>query len=108
MMSSVKNVSGLVPLGRAVLVEPYEPELKTSRIELPPSVKERLQTVDNRVTVIAVGAAAWEDEKAPRAKPGDKVMVTKFSGVMIQGTADGKTYRLINDRDIFCAIEVEV
>lgn len=103
----MKNKSGLKPLGHAVLVEPYEPEKKKSIIELPDSVKERTVMVETRAVVIDVGPEAWIEEKAPRAQPGDLVLIAKFAGVMAQGTADGKRYRLVNDRDIFCRITEE-
>ncbi len=104
----MENNSGLVPLGRAVLVAPYEIEIaRGGLIQLPDSVKGRDMMIEQRATVIAVGESAWDDEKSPRAKPGDKVLVTKFAGYMAQGTADGKQYRLINDRDIFARIEEE-
>lgn len=98
------NTSGLVPLGHAVLVEPYEPEIKKGVIEIPDTVGERTAMVESRATVIAVGACCWPDEP-PRAKPGDKVFITKFAGYMTKGPKDGKRYRLVNDNDIFCRIE---
>lgn len=101
------NSSGLKPLGVAVLVEPYEPERRTSLIELPPEVAAREAMVENRAIVIEAGPEAWGTEKAPRAQPGDKVLIAKFAGHMTKGTADGKIYRLVNDRDIFCKIEKE-
>jgi co-chaperonin GroES (HSP10) len=100
----MENLSGLKPLGVAVLVEPYEPERKGGKIVIPANVQERTSMVDQRVTVIEVGPSAWHDEPAPRAKAGDKVLVTKFAGMLAIGTKDGKQYRLVNDRDVFCAI----
>lgn len=100
------NTSGLKPLGRAVLVEHYEPERKKSLIELPQSVHERAITLEQRARVIEVGEACWPDEP-PRARPGDLVMVSKMAGYMAVGPADGRYYRLINDRDIFAAITQE-
>lgn len=100
----MKNTSGLKPLGRAVLVRMYEPERKHSPIVMPEAVQERTDMVNQRAIVIEAGAAAWDDESTPRAKPGDKVLVTKFAGYMATGTADGQKYRLVNDRDIFCSI----
>jgi co-chaperonin GroES (HSP10) len=38
---------------------------------------------------------------------GDRVLVTQFAGMMAKGPADGQMYRLVNDRDIFCAITHE-
>lgn len=74
---------------------------------IPEAVKASMNTVDMRATVIAVGADAWSDEREPRAKVGDRVMVTKFAGIMVKGPRDGQQYRLVNDRDIFCVITYE-
>src|SRR5574337_488691 len=103
----ISNESGLRPLGRAVLVQAYEPERKKSLLVMPDTVHERTQMVEMRAVVIEAGPSAWDDEKQPRAKPGDKVLVSKFAGILAKGTADGKAYRLVNDRDIFCAIDKE-
>lgn len=100
------NQSGLKPLGRAVLVQTYEPERKKGIIAIPENVKERTDMINQRCVVVEVGSAAWSDEPAPRAAAGDRVLVTKFAGYMAKG-ADGKNYRLVNDRDIFCAITHE-
>jgi co-chaperonin GroES (HSP10) len=86
-------------------VSPYE--FKTELVAIPDNVKERQSLLENRVVVIEAGAAAWSDEEQPRAYPGDKVMVTKYAGHEVTGTADGKPYRLVNDRDIFCQINIE-
>lgn len=101
----MKNETGLHPLGLAVLIEPYEPETKSSIIALPDTVKQKFAMVEARGIVIEVGPEAWSDEKTPRAKPGDKVLVTKYAGYAAQSPRDGKLYRLVNDRDVFCAIE---
>lgn len=103
----MENLSGLKPLGVAVLIEPYEPERRGGQIIIPDNVAGKMAMVDNRATVVAVGESAWHDEPVPRAVPGDRVLVTKFAGFMAQGPADGKPYRLVNDRDIFCAITHE-
>lgn len=102
----MENRSGLKPLGRAVLVEHYEPEKKASLIELPDMVKDRTLMVEQRTIVVECGPACWPDEP-PRAIPGDKVLISKMAGYMATGPADGKRYRLINDRDIFAAIVEE-
>lgn len=101
------NNSGLKPLGRAVLLEPYEPEVKKSLIELPDSVRERSMMVETRAIVLDIGPAAWDDEKEPRAAVGDKVLISKFAGILAKGTADGKTYRVVNDIDIYMKITAE-
>lgn len=101
------NSSGLAPRGVAVLIKTYEPERKGATIVIPDAVQGRMSMVDNRAIVVAIGPSAWHDEPTPRAAVGDKVLVTKFAGFMAKGPADGEMYRLVNDRDIFCAITHE-
>jgi co-chaperonin GroES (HSP10) len=100
------NNSGLKPLGRAILVQHYVPEDKGSVIVLPDSVRDKTLMVEQRAIVIDVGAAAWPDEP-PRARVGDKVLISKMAGYLAKGPLDGKTYALVNDRDIFAAITGE-
>lgn len=102
----IENTSGLKPLGRAVLTKPYEPEKKTSTIFIPHEVQDRMTQVDTRVIVIELGEHCWPDEPQ-RAFPGDKVMVAKFSGALIRGTADDELYRMVNDKDIYVKIVEE-
>lgn len=102
--SEVRNPSGLRPLGHAVLVEPYEPEIKKSMIVIPETVQERTKMLETRATVIEVGPTAWRDEPA-RAKPGDRVLIARMSGSMVTGVKDGKLYRMVNANDIYCGIE---
>lgn len=104
----MSNESGLRPAGRAVLVKPYEPEKMSSIIALPDSVTANHTMIEQRAIVVDVGESCWHDEPNPRAKIGDKVLVSKFAGHMAIGTADGKQYRFVNDRDIFAIIEKEV
>lgn len=106
-MSQKANTSGLLPLGRAVLIEPYEPEIQVSRLVLPPTVRERTAMVEQRATVIAVGPECWREESSPRAKPGDKVVVSRYAGWLAVGPADGRTYRMVNANDIFAMITEE-
>lgn len=103
------NKSGLHPQGVAVLTEPYEPEVKiwSDTLIIPDAVRESLQVLENRVVVVEVGPAAWSDELDPRATPGDVVMITKHSGFVATG-ADGRMYRIVNARDIFCRIDASV
>lgn len=101
------NPSGLRALGHAVLVRPYEPEIKSSLIHIPDTVGDRTKMHEVRAIVVHVGPCAWHDEPEPRAKPGDKVLISRFAGVLVRGTSDQELYRMINDRDIFCQIGVE-
>lgn len=103
----MENNSGLMPVGRAVLVQPYEPEKKKGLIEIPDFVEDRLRTVEQRAIVVAVGAFCWNDEVAPRARVGDKVLVSAYAGYMAKGPKDGEQYRFVNDKDIFARITEE-
>lgn len=98
------NKSGVVPLGRAVIVMHYEPVKKeASLIQLPDTVKDRTVMVEQRVRVVAIGPDAWVDS-TPRAVVGDHVFITKFAGYMLPATKDGERYRIINDNEIFAKI----
>ena len=103
----MENLSGLKPLGVAVLIKSYEPERKGGQIVIPDAIAGRMAMVDNRAIVVEVGPSAWHDEPCPRAKVGDRVLVTKYAGFMAKGPKDGEMYRLVNDRDLFCAITHE-
>lgn len=105
-MSKQENVTGLAPLGRAVLVEPYEPEWNKSVIARPDNVAERSMMVETRAVVLAIGPNAWTNEPA-RAQVGDKVLVAKFAGVLCRSPLTRKTYRVVNDNDIFLRIDAE-
>ncbi len=96
----MENTSGWRPAGRAVLVLPEDIVKKESRIALPQSVADRTKLMQDRACVVAVGAAAWMDEPEARAQPGDNVILAAFSGYILEGK-DGKTYRAVNERDIF-------
>ena len=100
----MSNESGLTPLGHAVLIETFEFN-KDGLIEIPPEVARGMVSTDQRARIVEVGAEAWMGEAIPRAISGDIVLVTKFAGFIATGPKDGKTYRLVNDRDIFCRLE---
>jgi co-chaperonin GroES (HSP10) len=104
---TTENRSGLNPVGVAVLVKPYEPEFKKSIIAIPLTVRMRTQLAETRAIVVAIGGEAWRDEKQPRAKVGDKVMITRFAGAMLTGPLDDEIYRAVNDRDIYVTITAE-
>ncbi len=97
--------SGLEPLGHAVLVESYDPEEESRKIIIPETAKQGMKTIETRAVVVAIGPYAWGDEPSPRAQIGDKVLLANYSGVLVQGPLDGKIYRMVNDRDIYCKFE---
>lgn len=103
----MENRSGLDPRGVAVLIEMDEPERKGAKIVIPEMIQGRMSMLENRARVVAIGPAAWHDEPSPRAKVGEVVLVTKMAGFSARGPKDGKMYRLVNDRDVFCAVTHE-
>lgn len=99
-----RNTSGLHPKGRAVLVEPVETELVSSIIKIPDTARERAMMVEVNAIVVEVGPEAWKEEKVPRAKVGEKVLISKWCGHITTGK-DGNLYRLVNAEDIFCGVD---
>jgi chaperonin GroES len=90
----------LKPLGDRVLVEPLEPEAKTSGgIYLP----EAAQEAPREGTVIAVGPGRVLDngEVVPvGVKVGDIVMYTKYGGNEIK--VGGKDMLLVDEHSLLC------
>lgn len=105
-VSNKHEASGLIPLGHAVLVEPYDPETANSVIALTEGAERGMKSLENRARIVAIGADAWMEEREPRAAVGDLVLLANFSGVLVKGPKDGKLYRMVNDRDIYCGFEV--
>ncbi len=103
----MENNSGLSPRGRAVLIQPYKPSVAGSLIHIPDDVLGREQMVEMRGVVIEIGANCWKDEPEARAKVGERVMVSKYSGFQATGPLDNKLYRFVNDKDIFAVITEE-
>jgi co-chaperonin GroES (HSP10) len=91
----------------AILLYPYEPEITiwSDTLIIPDEVKKSLAVLENRQVVIEVGPDAWKDESQPRAKVGDVVLITKYAGFCATG-ADGRLYRMVNGREVFCTIDV--
>lgn len=102
------NKSGLRPLGRAVLLEPYEPEYQKTRIVIPENYRKLGMMLEERGIVVGIGTECWVDEKEPRARIGDKVIVSKWAGTAITGPLDGKLYRMVNADDVYCGIDHEL
>jgi co-chaperonin GroES (HSP10) len=118
---TVVNPSGLVPVGHAILLEPYEPDFDAARkrgLIIPDQLRNNSIMVEMRSRVIALGDEAYRPENAtwlrrlmtpwrPRCLPGDKIMVQKMTGAIVVGPLDGKQYRLVNEEDVFVKITAE-
>lgn len=91
-----------------VLVWPKPIEEKTKGgIILPDETKDREQFAQLEGTIVEASPLAftYHDGEVPTFVPpraGDRVLFAKYAGAKVTG-ADGKEYRLVNDKDI-CAV----
>lgn len=98
------NTSGIQPLDVRVLVRPDAVEEKIGSIYIPDAAKEQKEFAQIKATLIAVGANAWSEAKATSVEfrapaPGDRVLIAKYGGIVIDGD-DGAKYRILNDQDV--------
>ena len=104
----IENMSGLKPLGRAVLLKPYKVESKTAGgLILPDEVRKKDQLAEQKAVIVEVGSLAWKGEPRPWAEVGDRIIFSKWAGYSAIGTLDGEEYRVVNDSDIFMKITHE-
>lgn len=104
----VVNTSGITPVGHRILVRPEEVQTRSKGgIVLANETIEKDEMAQIYGTVVAVGPEAWgEATKAgfpPWAKPGDRVIFGKYTGLVYPGH-DGIKYRLINDLDLVATV----
>lgn len=104
------NPSGIIPLDLRVLVLPDAVDEKKGSIFIPESAQDREKYAQCKATLIAIGENAWEEAASrssafTRPQPGDRVLISKYGGVLLKGS-DGVDYRIMNDDDI-CALLVE-
>lgn len=95
---------GLECLEFKVLVEPKKAEERTKGgIVLPEIVVEKDQHASMEGTLAAVSPLAFSYEEWPKGtrlpQVGDTVIFARYSGITVKG-ADGKDYRLMNDKDV--------
>ncbi|KCZ47769.1 hypothetical protein [Hyphomonas sp. CY54-11-8] len=104
----MQNTSGISPTEYNVLVHRHEVETTTKGgIVLADTTLDRKQAMATKGTLIDVSPLAFTYERWPEGtrKPqiGDTVVITKAAGVDVEGE-DGKTYRLLKDKDIAAVI----
>ena len=68
------------------------------------SVRKGEVLLEQRGVVIETGPLVGVTEGQPRAVPGERVLIAAYSGYAMKGPADGKLYRIVNERDIFAVI----
>jgi len=92
----------LKPLADRVVIKMVETEEKTkSGIILTGSAKEKPQVAE----IIAVGPGGLVDGKdiVMYAKPGDKVITSKYAGTEVK--LDGEEYSIVRQNDILAIVE---
>lgn len=100
------NPSGITPVGYSLVVEPEQIEEKTASgiIRFTPQEFEREMMRQTDGIVLAIGAMAFSDEKEARCKPGDRIVMRAYAGMMRKGV-DDKTYRIIADTEVIGILE---
>lgn len=102
------NTSGFQPLDLKVLVMPDPVQDKVGNIFIPEQAKEKEEFATMKGTLIAVGENAWEEaaSRSPnftRPKPGDRILIAKYGGILLKGD-DGEKYRIMNDEDVIARL----
>ena len=114
------NPSGIHPKGDRVLIRPIDIETVTEGgIVIPDTVGDLHAMAQSIGIFIEAGPDAWIEYverdgegrivkilgfKEPFARPGDRVAFAKYGGLQVEGK-DGKTYRLMNDRDVTAVVD---
>lgn len=90
------------PLADRVLIEPAEAETKTqSGLYIPDNAKEK--PMQGKVVAVGPGKKNDKGEVVPMdVKVGDNVLYGKYSGTEV--TADGKSYLIVRESDIFAIL----
>jgi co-chaperonin GroES (HSP10) len=95
------NTSGLQPVEYKVLVLPEEVPDKIGSIILTDETKDTKAMAQGRGKLIAIGSLAFEDWNDSIAI-GDEVIFPKYAGFVVpkEDSADGRVYRLFNDKEV--------
>ncbi len=100
--ATLLNTSGIAPLEYKVLVLPDEVEAITKK-----GIYKADETIDAEKRAICLGTlvanSPWAfnfDAGMTALLPGTRVLYAKYAGGEIKGPADGRTYRIMNDKDI--------
>jgi co-chaperonin GroES (HSP10) len=104
------NESGIKPVGTTVLVypDPVEETTESGIVVTTGQETERAQLGQTDGLVVAISEDAFTDlgEGKPRCVVGERVIFAKYAGMVRIGN-DGKSYRLIHDRDVLAVLTGE-
>ena len=105
------NTSGLIPTEFCVVVEMDRAPEKVGSIFMPADVQDREKLQADEGTLLAVSPIAFNyadwPEGSRKPQPGDRVIFRKFAGLLREDKARGRSFRLLNDKDIVAIVEAE-
>lgn len=94
----------MIPVEYKVLVQLDPVEEKTSGgLIIASSTVEKEQMAQVKATLLAVGGNAFTDWQGRIPEPGDRVLISKYSGFRPVADKNDDGLRICNDKDI-CAI----
>jgi co-chaperonin GroES (HSP10) len=101
------NNSGLIPTEFCVVIEMDPPQEKVGSLYMPSTVtdQDKLRADEGKLVAASPCAFNYSDWPKNSRKPtvGDRVVFKKYSGLLRE--KDGRTYRLLNDRDIVAIVD---
>jgi co-chaperonin GroES (HSP10) len=101
------NTSGIHPTEFRCLVLPDEVGEKDGSIFMPDQTREQEQWATTRGIFIEAGPMAFSDwGKNGIPKPGDRIIIAKYSGRYEWGV-DLRQYRVVNDKEVLAILEQE-
>lgn len=99
----MSNYTGITPLLNRILIKPmFVTNVSSGGIIIATDeLSEREQLGNTTGEVVAIGQDAFKADGYTECpiKPGDKIIMAKYAGLMYVGK-DGNKYRMINDDDI--------
>ena len=100
-MKTEINDSGIYPVGISILVlpDPVTQETESGIVLSTHEQHEREEMKQTDGVVVAIAPDAFYDERSPRCKVGERIIMAAYAGMVRKGN-DGRTYRLIKDDDV--------
>lgn len=103
----MKNDSGLIPTEFCVVVQMDPVPEKVGNLFMPSTVTDQDKLRADEGTLVAASPVAFNyadwPEGARKPEAGDRVVFRKYSGLLRE--TNGRTYRLLNDKDILAIVE---
>jgi co-chaperonin GroES (HSP10) len=97
---------GLRATGFALIVAVEPVSDKIGSIHMPDSFRDKEKLVGVKGRIVSISPAAFDhaDFRGEAPGPGDVVQFARLAGVMTTG-ADGRDYRILQDKDVLAIVE---